>query len=564
MESEINAAIKKWALANAVEHGGNANLGAVMGKLLAEFPNLRPKARELMSLVKKIVDEINRLSLQEQTKLLHELGPPEVVRREKRVGLPELPDVDKYPGVVTRFAPNPNGPLHIGHVRAALLSHEYARIYGGKFILRFEDTNPLNSLLEMYDMIKKDLAWLEINWDEEHVQSDRLERYYFFAERLLEEGKAYVCTCKAEEFKRLRDKSKACPCRELPTNEQIERWQAMVIGDLHEGQAVVRIKTDLTHPNPAVRDWPALRVVTAPHPRVGSKYRVWPLYNFSASIDDHEMGITHIIRGKEHIANEQCQRFLYEHLGWSYPTAVQYGRLKIGGAVLSKTKIMNGIRSGEFSGYDDPRLGTIAALRRRGILPQSIRAVIIDVGPTPVDASLSWETLFAYNRKLVDAGANRYFFVPNPVELKISGVPDLKEVKIRLHPSLPERGWRNIPIDRKEGFVKVHVAKADMNTFKVGQIVRLKDLMNVRILSIDPNLIGEFAGFEILEVPKIQWVSKDAVEVSVIRPDGTVEGGIAEPGVSNLKEGDIVQFERYGFVRIDSVEPKIIAVFGHL
>lgn len=560
---EIKAAIKKWALVNAVEHEGIANLGAVMGKLLAEFPHLRPKAKEVMPLVEEIVNEINRLSPLDQAKLLHELGPLEIVHGKKRSGLPKLPDVGKYPRVVTRFAPNPNGPLHIGHVRAALLSHEYARIYGGKFILRFEDTNPANSLIEMYDMIREDLSWLGIDWDEEYVQSDRLELYYFFAEMLLKGGKAYVCTCDAERFRRLRDSGEPCQCRDLSINEQIERWKAMLDGNFREGKAVLRIKTDLRHPNPAVRDWPALRVVTIPHPRVGSKYRVWPLYNFSASIDDHEMGITHIIRGKEHVVNEQCQRTLYEHFGWSYPTAVQYGRLKIGGAMLSKTKIMSRVRSGEFLGYDDPRLGTIASLRRRGILPQSIKAVIIDVGPTPVDASLSWETLFAYNRRLVDARANRYFFVPDPIELKISGVPDLKEAKIRLHPSLPERGWRIIPLDREESFVKVYVAKTDAGAFKIGQIIRLKDLMNVKIISINSGVVGEFAGFEILEAPKIQWVSKDAIEVSVIKPDASIEKGIAEPAVSNLKKGDIIQFERYGFVRIDSTEPKIIAVFGH-
>jgi len=474
-----------------------------------------------------------------------------------------LPDVDKYSNVVTRFAPNPNGPLHIGHIRAALLSNEYARIYRGKFILRFEDTNPANAMLEMYDLIRRDLTWLKIGWDEEYIQSDRLEIYYRYAEQLLSTGKAYVCTCEVKDFRPLRDRGEPCPCRDLPAGEQMKRWHAMLSGEYSEERAVTRIKTDLMDPNPAVRDWPALRVVGAPHPRVGNRYRVWPLYNFSASIDDHDMGVTHVIRGKEHVVNETRQRTLFEHLGWNYPTAVQYGRLTIGGAVLSKTQTMQGIRTGEFSGYDDPRLGTIEALRRRGFLPEAIRQVILDVGPTPVDAALSWETLAAYNRKFVDATANRYFFVPNPVKLTIRGVPELLGAHLRLHPSDPNRGKREVPLLREGDNLTVYLPKEDLSSMREGQMFRLKDLMNVELSSLVTAAEADFRGLELIDVPKIQWVSAGAIEVEVIKPDNSRDKGLAEPAVAGLKVGDIEQFERYGFVRIDSVKPKFLAVYGH-
>jgi glutamyl-tRNA synthetase len=337
----------------------------------------------------------------------------------------------------------------------------------------------------------------------------------------------------------------------------------MLAGEYREGQAVVRIKTDLKHPNPAVRDWPALRIVTIPHTRVGDRYRVWPLYNFAVTVDDHEMGVTHVIRGKEHVVNEMRQHTLFDHLGWAHPTAVQYGRLALGDAVLSKTRTMEGIRCGEFTGYDDPRLGTLVALRRRGILPEAVRRIILDIGPTPVDAVLSWETLFAHNRRLVDSRANRYFFVPNPVKLIVRGVPELSEAHLRLHPSFPNRGERVVPLGRDGDVLTVHVAGEDAAGLREGQTFRLKDLLNVELKSRGPPLEGDFRGFELMDVPKIQWVSAGAVKVDVIKPDASRESGLAEPAVAKLGVGAIVQFERYGFVRIDALEPKLVAAYGH-
>lgn len=534
-----------------------------MGKLIAEMPELRSKVEEFRAIVEEVVEDINRLSTAEQLARLREFGPPEAPRPERKLGLPELLDVDKYLTVVTRFAPNPNGPLHIGHVRAALLSHEYARRYGGKFILRFEDTNPANAMLEMYDLIRRDLRWLGMEWDEEHIQSDRLEIYYKYAEQLLAAGKAYVCTCDAPDFRRLRDRGEPCSCRALPAQEQLERWRRMLASEYAEERAVVRVKTDLKHPNPAVRDWPALRIVEAPHPRTGKKYRVWPLYNFSVSIDDHEMGVTHVIRGKEHVVNEMRQRTLFEHLGWAYPTAVQYGRLTIAGMMLSKTQTVRGVRGGEFSGYDDPRLGTIAALRRRGFSPEAIREVILDIGSTPVDAALSWETLYARNRKFVDIRANRYFFVANPVKLLVEGVPELSEVRLRLHPSDVKRGERVVPLLREGDVLTVHLASEDAANLREGEMFRLKDLMNVKLRSRGPPMEADFHSLELMDVPKVQWVSAGAVGVEVIKPDASQEIGLAEPAVAGLQVGEVVQFERYGFVRIDAAEPKLTTVYGH-
>ena len=561
---ELRERILRLALENAIEHGGKALLDPVLRRVAGEFPDLRQRLRELVPLVEEILSEINLLSPEEQRKRLEELGGRAArEKRERRKGLPDLPNVEKYERVVTRFAPNPNGPLHLGHVRAALLSYEYARMYGGKFILRFEDTNPANAKEEMYGMIKEDLEWLGIRWDEEFYQSDRLELYYRMAERLLEEGKAYVCSCRAEEFREKRDRGLPCPCRELPPQEQLERWRGMKEGGYGEEEAVLRLKTDLKHPNPAVRDWPAFRVVEAPHPRVGRKYRVWPLYNFSVSIDDHEMGITHVIRGKEHEVNEERQRFLFRLLGWEYPTVVQYGRLTLAGSKLSKTEIVRAVERGELKGYDDVRLGTLSALRRRGFLPESVRRVILEVGLTPVDSSLSWESLEAQNRKLVDDLALRYFFVPSGVWVRVRNAPELREVELPLHPSHPERGKRRLPLLYREGCLLVLLSPEDLRNLKEGEVFRLKDLMNVSLLSLSPPE-AEFRGLELLPgIPKVQWVSGDPVKVKVLKPDGTVEEGWGEPALRGVKVGEILQFERYGFVRVEETGKEISVVFGH-
>ena len=562
MMEGIRKTALRWALTNAIKHKGRASSKAVIGKLIAEQPELRSKIKELSILVEEVVAEVNRLPSEEQLLRSRKIRPPERPKLERR-GLPELPEINKYPSVVTRFAPNPNGPLHIGHVRAATLNHEYARYYKGKFILRFEDTNPENAKLEMYELIKRDLRWLGLSWDEEFAQSDRLELYYGYAERLLWEGKAYVCICEIEGFRRLRDKGEPCPCRELPGKEQLGRWRGMLAGKFAKGDAVLRIKTDLKHPNPAVRDWPAMRVVTAPHPRVGARYSVWPLYNFSVAIDDHEMGVTHVIRGKEHEVNEQRQRTLYEHLGWSRPEAFQYGRLSLAGVALSKTQIVHRVERGELTGYDDVRLGTIAALRRRGFSPEAIKRLIVEMGPTAVDASLSWDTVYSYNRKLVDELANRYFFVPEPVKLLVYGAPELREARLRLHPSHLERGERILPLLWEGDSLIFYLARVDVDAMQEGEVFRLKDLMNVRLSSKGDPLEAEFRGLELADVPKIQWVSAGAVEVEVIKQDNSRELGFAEPAVAGLKVDEIVQFERFGFVRIDAIWPKLVAVYGH-
>ncbi|MEM3579395.1 MAG: glutamate--tRNA ligase [Candidatus Bathyarchaeia archaeon] len=575
---EIEELIRKFALLNAVKHDGKAQPGSVIGKVLAEKPELRTKVKEITTLVNKIVDEINSLPLDEQKRIVEENWPETLLKEkvEEEKKLPPLPNADNYPTVVTRFSPNPDCVLHLGSARAIVLCHEYARMYHGKFILRFEDTDPKlkRPVLEFYDRIREDLAWLNCKPDEEYIQSDRIPIYYKYAEKLIDEGNAYVCTCQPQTFREKILAQKPCPCRDLPPETHLERWQLMLKSKYDEGEAVVRIKTDLSHPNPAVRDWPALRVIDTeefPHPRVGSKYCVWPLYNFACGLDDHLMGVTHIIRGKEHLTNMVRQKYMYCHLGWRYPEAIHYGRLKIVGAHLSKSKIVQGIREGVYKGWDDPRLATFAALRKRGITPAAIKRLIVDVGPKTSDVVLSWENLYAYNRKILDPEVNRYFFVSTPIQLAVHGVPKTFTARIRLHPEHPERGFREYVIKPTEqGEALFWVSKNDVKNLVNGKIVRLMELFNIRVekvesYAVEASFLSEaYEDAKKVEAPLIHWVSIGAdVPCKVVMPDATTIEGIAENACKNLKSDDTVQFERFGFVRIDKVNGKILAYFAH-
>ena len=570
----VEELIWKYALINAYTHKGKANPKAVIGKVLGENPELRPKAKEIIPFVNEIVGKVNALSLEEQEAKLREIYPEffeeKKEKREEKKGLPPLPKAEKGK-VVTRFAPNPDGAFHLGNARAAILSHEYARLYGGKFILRFDDTDPKVKRPEpiFYNWIKEDLEWLGFKIDEIHIASDRLEIYYDYAEKLIRMGKAYVCTCPPEKFRELRDKGIACPHREEPVEVQLERWRKMLNGEYKEGEAVVRIKTDLKHPNPAVRDWPALRIIDDPdHPRTGDKYRVWPLYNFASAIDDHELGVTHIFRGQEHAENETRQRYVYDYFGWEYPVTVHHGRLSIEGVILSKSKTRKGIQEGKYLGWDDPRLGTIRALRRRGIRPEAIRQLIIEVGLKRSDTTISWDNLAAINRHIVEPIANRYFFVADPVLMWVEGYDEEFTAEIPLHPDYPERGTRKLKFVPGK---PVYVSKDDMELFKPGSFVRLKDLFNVEIIAVSEDGIkAKFHSVE-YEVARenrwrmVHWVTEGkSCEVWV--PEGdelVIREGILESD-ADVKVDDIVQFERFGFVRIDEVKDgKVRAIFAH-
>jgi len=555
---ELQKLIRKYALQNALLHDGKANYKAVMGKIMAENPSLRRRAKELIQEVKGVVEEVNSLNQDEQRRKLEEIAPEllEKKKKEEKKELEDLPDV--HGEVRMRLAPSPSGPMHLGQSRMAILNDEYVKRYGGVLFLRIEDTNPHNILPEAYDMIPEDLEWLGVKIHEIVIQSDRFELYYDYARKLLEMGKAYITTVPAEEWRKLKSQGKPTKDRDLPAEEHLERWEKMLAGDYDEGEAVYVVKTDLNHPNPAIRDWAAFRIIkNVEYPRIGNKYVVYPLMNFSVAVDDHELRLTHVLRGKDHLNNTYRQMYLYDYFGWKKPVYIHYGWVTMRDTILKTSIIKEGIKRGEYIGWDDPRLGTLRALAKRGIRPEAIRKYWINVGLKEVDIEFSWDTLYAYNRELVDPIAKRYFFVWDPVEVEIKGVSKL-EGKAPLHPNI-EMGYREYALRAP---IKILITADDWRRIDDGEIFRLKDLCNV----LRRGNYLEYAGNDLSIVRAgakiVHWVPKNALQCKVHMPDGKIKRGYAEKFVGD-SIGKIVQFERFGFVKIYEENGEITGYFAH-
>ena len=554
--NDLEEIIYKHALLNAAKHKGSANPGAVMGSIMSNEPELRSKAKEIGPMSGKIVAKVNALSLEEQQAEMEKFGVEvqDKKPKAKEVGLQELPGT--HENIVLRFAPNPSGPLHIGHSRAAVPNAEYVKRHNGKLILRIEDTDPKRVYEPAYEKIPEDLEWLGIKADEVIYQSDRFETYYDYARQLIENGAAYMCTCDGATFKELKDNCKACPCRDNSIEENIELWEKF--DTMEAGEAVLRVKTDIAHKNPAIRDWVAMRLVDETHPRLGNKYRIYPMMNFSVAVDDHLMGLTHVLRGKDHLANTEKQKYLYDHMGWDVPEYIHYGRLKMEDIALSTSKAMAGIEDGTYSGWDDPRLGTLRAIARRGIDPRTIYNLITEIGVKMADSAISWKKIYGLNRNFLEPVANRYFFCEEPQLVEIDGYDGGKvDIERPLHADHLDRGNRVLPFEGT-----AYLAKSDIGD----GIFRLMDAVNVNIE--DGKISYHSTSFEDARAVKariIQWVpAEDNVDVKIVMDDASIKTGLGEGALRDLKVGDIVQFERVGFARLDEIsDGELVFYFAH-
>ncbi|WP_407424733.1 glutamate--tRNA ligase [Methanobrevibacter sp.] len=554
--NDLEEIIYKHALLNAAKHKGSANPGAVMGSIMSNEPELRSRAKEIGPMSGKIVAKVNALSPEEQASEMEKLGieVQDKKPKAKETGLQELPGT--HENIVLRFAPNPSGPLHIGHSRAAVPNAEYVKRHNGKLILRIEDTDPKRVYEPAYDMIPEDLEWLGIKADEVVYQSDRFEIYYDYARQLIEKGAAYMCTCDGATFKELKDNCKSCPCRSNSVEENLELWDKF--GTMGAGEAVLRVKTDINHKNPAIRDWVAMRLVDETHPRLGNKYRIYPMMNFSVAVDDHLMGLTHVLRGKDHLANTEKQKYLYDAMGWDVPEYIHYGRLKMEDIALSTSKAMAGIEDGTYSGWDDPRLGTLRAIARRGIDPRTIYNLITEIGVKMADSAISWKKIYGLNRNFLEPIANRYFFCEEPQLIEVEGYNDGKvDIERPLHADHLDRGNRILPFDGK-----AYLAKADIND----GIFRLMDAVNVEING--DKITYHSTSFEEAREVKariIQWVpTVDSVNVKIVMDDASINEGLGESALNDLNVGDVVQFERVGFARLDEIKgDELIFYYAH-
>jgi glutamyl-tRNA synthetase len=338
-------------------------------------------------------------------------------------------------------------------------------------------------------------------------------------------------------------------------------WKQMLEGTPH----ILRLKGDMKSPDSQMRDPILFRVVKSPHPIQEDTYVVWPTYDFACAIEDAVLGITHVLRSNEF--HTTLQNHIRALLGLRDPIIIQYSRFNVKGSPASKRKLRPLIKENLVKGWDDIRLTTLLALERRGIVPETIHALAVEMGLSTSEPIIDWSIIEALNRKIIDPTAHRYFFVPDPVKLTVENAPEMT-VRLRLHPD-HDYGFRTIKT------TKTFYIPRD----EVTDHFRLKDLYNVAIIDINDrgdDYRGEYTGKKMKrEIEKIQWVAEKNVPVTVEIPhelfvDGEfnpqsleIVEGVAEEAVGDLSIGDIIQFERFGFCRIDALDGKVRVCYAH-
>ena len=602
MKKEIKDMVLKYTLANAVQYNGKATEKSVMQKIMATHADLRKQAKDIKEIVDEMVPQINSYSIEKQIEELSKLAPELLEKKESNKRVHELPSLEKAVEgeVVTRYAPEPNGDMHLGHAFTAFFAHYYAQKYKGTFILRFEDTNPKQEKIMYMDAHREALKWLELEPNKEIIVSNDLPIFYKKAEELIKKDYAYTCTCSVERTRELRGEMKPCEHRTKKSSETMKDWKKMLAGDFDEGQIVLRLKGAMESENAVMRDPAIFTIRKDEHCLQGKKYSAWPLYDFAVAIEDHICGISHVGRSAEFDTRIELQNRIRELLGLvPHPEIFHYARYNVTGSPASKRKIIPLIKEGKVEGWDDIRLVTIKGMRRRGIIPETIKQIALEVGMTTQPTNIDWSLITATNRKLIDLQANRYFFVPDPVLLYVSNAPEDIVCDIPLHPDDSKRGTKKI---KPTKFFLI--SKSDFDNLKLEEEFRLKDLYNVKVTSKEANknkilkeiknldselktflegipdfITGKYTDDALKPGAKIQWTIadlKETVPIEVTIPDvlfiddefnanslSTVTG-YGEEAIGKLKVDEIVQFERFGFVRIDKKSKgKLYANLAH-
>ena len=392
---DLEKKARAYALKNAISYDGKSQLGSVISALFNEGLK-KTEVGKYSKKISLIVKEINSLTIEEQKKQFKQFKN-KISEREGREGLQDLPEVKGKKGVSMRFAPSASGPLHIGHAMTASLSYLYVKKYEGQFYIRIEDTNPENIYPNSYKMISSEAKWLFENTSKIIIQSDRMNLYYKYAESLIKKKFTYVCTCSPEQFEEYTKGKTNCPCRKLSVKENLERWKKMLDKKgFEQGEAVLRFKSleGMKSKNPAMRDFPLARINLTKHPRQKTKYRVWPLMNLAVSVDDIDLKTTHIIRGKDHRDNAKKQEMIFKVLGKKIPWTGFLGKFKFKDLELSTTKIKEEIEKGKFNGWDDPKLPTIASLKKQGYKPKAFWKFAEQIGLSEIDKVMDKKEFF--------------------------------------------------------------------------------------------------------------------------------------------------------------------------
>ncbi|MGE4290746.1 MAG: glutamine--tRNA ligase/YqeY domain fusion protein [Desulfovibrio sp.] len=433
----------------------------------------------------------------------------------------------RYQGRVhTRFPPEPNGYLHIGHAKSICLNFGLAKEYGGKCNLRFDDTNPSKEEQEYVDSIQEDVRWLGFNWDNKFFASDYFEQIYGFAEQLIQMGKAYVDDLSAEEIREYRgtltEPGKPSPFRERSVEENLDLFRRMRAGEFPDGARVLRAKIDMAAPNVVMRDPTLYRIKRAHHHRTGDTWCIYPMYDFTHCLSDALEGLTHSICTLEFENNRELYDWVLDTLG-SFPERpyqYEFARLNLTCTVLSKRKLIQLVSEGHVSGWSDPRMPTISGLRRRGYTPEALRDFCDRIGVSKANSMVDYALLEHCVREDLNARAPRVMGVLDPVRLVIENYPEdqVDEFDMPFHPEDESQGSRIVPFSKvlyieREDFMEEPPNKKFFR-LAPGREVRLRYAYYVTCTGFDKDADGKITEIRCTYDPETKggW-SKDGRKV---------------------------------------------------
>jgi len=504
--------------------------------------------------------------------------------------------------VVTRFPPEPNGYLHIGHAKSICLNFGLAREFGGRCHLRFDDTNPAKETREYIDSIMADVRWLGFDWGAHlYHASDYFEQLYAWAEHMICEGLAYVDDQSADEIRdsrgTLTEPGRASPCRDRPSEESLDLFRRMRAGEFGEGSRVLRAKIDMASGNINLRDPVLYRIVRAPHPRTGDAWCVYPTYDFAHGQSDAIEGITHSICTLEFEDHRPLYDWLLDHLPVPHrPRQIEFARLNLTHTVLSKRRLIELVRDGHVAGWDDPRMPTISGLRRRGYPPEAIRDFATRIGVAKANSTVAVELLEHCVREHLNRGAPRRMAVLDPVKMVIENYPEgqAEELDAVNNPEDATAGTRKVAFGRevlieREDFMEDPPAK--FFRLAPGREVRLRYAYFItcreavkdaggRVTELrctyDPATRGGDAPDGRRVKATLHWVSAARAVPAEVRLYGhlfraaepgaetgnalddldpcslkVLTGAMVEPALGEVAPGETMQFERQGYFCAD-------------
>jgi glutaminyl-tRNA synthetase len=510
----------------------------------------------------------------------------------------------KYQGRVhTRFPPEPNGYLHLGHAKSICLNFGLAQEYGGKCNLRLDDTNPLKETPEYVESIKTDVRWLGFDWEERMFHaSDYFERLFELAVQLIKAGKAYVDDLTPEQIREyrgtLKEPGKNSPYRDRSAEENLDLFMRMRNGEFEDGSRVLRAKIDMASPNMVMRDPTIYRIRRAHHHRTGDAWCIYPMYDFTHCISDSIEGITHSICTLEFENNRELYDWMLNTLELYHPQQIEFARLNLTHTVLSKRKLIQLVEESHVSGWDDPRMPTLSGVRRRGITPEALREFCARIGVAKADSMVDYGLLEFCAREHLNRIAPRLMAVLDPVKVVIENYPEgqVEEFEMPLNPEDESQGTRMVPFSRELYIERDDFREQAPNKkffrLAIGKEVRLRyayyitcnDVVkdehgNITELrcTYDPATRGGWSDDGRKVKGTLHWVSAahavpaqvrlydklftvenpNAAEegktfVDYLNPDSlSVVTGYLEPALKNMEHGSRVQFERIGYFCVD-------------